>query len=144
MYYKTHDIMFLVISTMDKEGFAFCFSTSSIFVLENKGWDGNHMGCIAEPCNNPFKHLVGATILNLSMYMMPWDFHYRSTCVYTHNCRYMLSNISLRRRVFSFFVIIGKREMVEVDYMKQIFLFFIRMSDVGVETEAIMRDEEIV
>mgnify|MGYP007051830747 FL=1 len=44
----------------------------------------------------------------------------------------------------SFFVIIGKREMVEVDYRKQIFCFFIRMSDVDVETEAIMRGEDII
>ena len=44
----------------------------------------------------------------------------------------------------SFFVIIDKREMAEVDYRKQIFCFFIRMSDVDVETEAIMRGEDII
>ena len=48
------------------------------------------------------------------------------------------------KKVSSFFMIIGKREMVEVDYKKQIFCFFIRMSDVDVETEAIMRDEDII
>ena len=34
--------------------------------------------------------------------------------------------------------------MVEVDYRKQIFGFFSRMSDVDVETEAIMRGEDIL
>ena len=48
------------------------------------------------------------------------------------------------KKVSSVFVIIGKREMVEVDYRKHIFCFFIRMSDVDVETEAIMRGEDII
>ena len=36
MYYGTHDIL-LAIVAMDKEGVAFCFATSSIFVVEEEG-----------------------------------------------------------------------------------------------------------
>ena len=37
MYYGTCDIILLVIVAMDKEGFAFCFATSSIFDVEEEG-----------------------------------------------------------------------------------------------------------
>ena len=37
MHYGTHDIILLAIVVMDKEGFAFCFATSSIFVVEEEG-----------------------------------------------------------------------------------------------------------
>ena len=42
MYYGTRDIILLDIVIMDKEGFAFCFATSLIFVVEEEGEDGNH------------------------------------------------------------------------------------------------------
>ena len=34
---KPHDIIMIVIVAMDKEGFTFCFATSSIFVVEEEG-----------------------------------------------------------------------------------------------------------
>ena len=37
MYYGTYDIILLAIVAMDKEGFAFYFTTSSIFVVEEEG-----------------------------------------------------------------------------------------------------------
>ena len=37
MYYGNRDIVLLAIVAMDKEGFAFCFVTSSIFVVEEEG-----------------------------------------------------------------------------------------------------------
>ena len=53
MYYGTQDIILLAIVAMDKEGFAFYFATSSIFVVEEEGQDGNHtLGCV-ESSSNP-------------------------------------------------------------------------------------------
>ena len=37
MYYETYDIILLAIDVVDKEGFAFYFATSSIFVVEEEG-----------------------------------------------------------------------------------------------------------
>ena len=51
MYWATHDTILPAIVTMDKEGFAFYFATSSIFVVEKEGLYWNHMGCM-EPSNN--------------------------------------------------------------------------------------------
>ena len=51
MYYGTHDIKLLDIVAMDKEGFALYFATSSIFVVEEEGYDGNHMGCVKSSSN---------------------------------------------------------------------------------------------
>ena len=37
MYYGTYDIILLAIVAMDKESFAFCFATCSIFVVDEEG-----------------------------------------------------------------------------------------------------------
>ena len=84
----------LVIATMYEEGFALCFATAPVFCCRERGtaWVVQNRLAIS-------KLLEWATIPN---YLCIWwlaYFHCCKTCFHNHKHGYLLSNISLSRRL---------------------------------------------